>query len=141
MKRYLKRDEILGLIAECDAALTEALGRFSVSMFLVLLSLFYFFWALFIHVSVMTCAICGGCARLVDVCSQQTSRVRLLRNVVCGMHSHAFLSHYFMPVSSECRRASWSHGRPFDFLCKFGITEILWRMYGHPFSFWMCIAI
>jgi hypothetical protein len=30
--RYLKRDEILGMIAACDAGLTEALGRFSVSM-------------------------------------------------------------------------------------------------------------
>jgi hypothetical protein len=32
IKRYLKRDEILEMIAACDAGLTEALGRFSVNM-------------------------------------------------------------------------------------------------------------
>lgn len=33
IKRYLKRDEILGLISKSDTRLTEALGMFSVSIY------------------------------------------------------------------------------------------------------------
>ena len=32
IKRYLRRDDILRQIAECDKALTDALGMFSVSL-------------------------------------------------------------------------------------------------------------
>lgn len=61
MKRYLKRDEILRMISDCDVGLTEALGRFSVSKsFLV-----FIFYFLFIYVSAMSLdghvLVFGGC--------------------------------------------------------------------------------